>query len=166
MSDVRDGPPAATIPVGQPGHDETIFRLIYRSHSRIPEATESAELGRILRSARVYNAAQGLTGALLLYDRWFAQVLEGPREAVLTLFDHIRTDPRHDAIEVREETKIPARSFARWAMAYVGEHNEPDVPMTATRDGVAEGAPWTPSPEQDGVLSVLRQLTRGYGRGA
>jgi hypothetical protein len=156
MSDVRDAPATS----------DTVFRLIYRSHSRIPDATEHTELGNILRTARTNNATLGLTGALLLYDRWFAQVLEGPRDAVLHLFDRIKVDTRHDAVQVREQGEVPARLFARWAMANVGEHNEPDTPLTATRDGIAEGAPWTPTAEQDGVLAVLRDLTRGYGRGA
>ena len=44
------------------------FRLIYRSQSRIPAAQLDTELGNILRVARTRNAANGITGALLLYD--------------------------------------------------------------------------------------------------
>ncbi len=145
---------------------ETIFRLIYRSHSRIPDVTERQELGNILRTARANNAASGLTGALLLYDRWFAQVLEGPQDSVMAVFDRIRADTRHDAVEIREQSPAAPRLFTRWAMANVGEHHEPDTPLTATRDGIAEGAPFVPTPAQDAVLAVLRDLTRGYGRGA
>lgn len=148
------------------GHADTVFRLIYRSHSRIPDANERQELGNILRTARANNAASGLTGALLLYDRWFAQVLEGPQDTVLSLFERIRADTRHDAVEIRQQSPATARLFTRWAMAHVNEHHEPDTPLTATRDGVAEGAPFIPTAEQDAVLAVLRDLTRGYGRGA
>lgn len=145
---------------------DTVFRLIYRSHSRIPDASERQELGDILRTARANNAAAGLTGALLLYNNWFAQVLEGPEDKVMTLFERIRADKRHDAVEIRQQSPAAPRLFTRWAMANVGEHNEPDIPLTATRDGVAEGAPFIATAAQDAVLNVLRDLTRGYGRGA
>ena len=144
----------------------TVFRLIYRSHSRIPAASESEEFGRILRVARRNNAAMGVTGALMFYDRWFAQALEGGEDAVFGLFDRIKTDPRHDAVEIRQQGDVPARAFARWAMAHVGEHGSPDIPLSATGAGVSEGAAWTPTAAQDGVLILLRDLTRGYGIGA
>ncbi len=145
---------------------ETVFRLIYRSHSRIADAAADAELGRILRVARTNNAASGVTGALMYYDHWFAQVLEGREDAVLALFDKIRADRRHDSVTVSAQGKVPARVFGRWAMAHVGEHGSPDIPLTAAGSGVAPAATWTPSPAQEAVLGSLRDLTRGYGIGA
>lgn len=150
----------------KPGRSDTVHRLIYRSHSRLPEGQESAELGAILRVARTNNARHGVTGALMLYDNWFAQVLEGPEAEVVRLFETIRADPRHDGIDLRLQETVSGRLFERWAMAYVGEHHMPDTPLTATRDGVAEAAPWNPTAEQDALLGILRDLTRGYGRGA
>jgi len=41
-----------------------------------------------------------------------------------------------------------------------GEYGSPDIPLTATRDSVAEGAPWRTSAAQDGVLGTLRDLSR------
>ncbi len=149
-----------------PAETETIFRLTYRSHSRIPPAQEPRELAEILRVARARNAERGITGALMFYDRWFAQALEGPRAEVMALFDRIRADPRHEAVQVAAQGDVAGRVFSRWAMAHVGEHGEPDIAMTTTRDGLAEGAAWRSSPEQDLVLTTLRDMTRGYGRGA
>jgi hypothetical protein len=145
---------------------DTIFRLVYRSHSRIPDADANAELGRILRGARTNNASSDVTGALMLYDHWFAQVLEGPKAAVRTLFERIAADPRHDAVEVHEQGTVGARVFSRWAMAHVGEHGHSDIPLTATNTGIAEAASWTPTAGQEAVLRTLRDLTRGYGIGA
>jgi hypothetical protein len=144
----------------------TVFRLVYRSRSRIPDATAGEEFGRILRSARTNNAASGITGALMFYDGWFAQALEGGRADVLGLFDKIRRDPRHDSVEVSGEGPVAARVFARWAMAHVGEHGSPDIPLAASASGVVEAAPWSPTEGQEDVLRVLRDLTRGYGIGA
>ena len=144
----------------------SVFRLVYRSHSRIADAHEGEVFGQILRTSRANNAARGITGALMFYDHWFAQVLEGPEEAVRSLFGRIGADPRHDTVEVSAEGPVAGRVFARWAMAHVGEHGSPDIPLTATGTGVAEAAAWTTSADQERVLHALRDLTRGYGIGA
>lgn len=145
---------------------EPIFRLIYRSRCRIPAETLDVELGSILRGARMKNAAAGISGALLLYDNWFAQTLEGAEGPVRSLYAKIAADPRHDSIELREQGMAPARVFPRWSMAMVGEHGEHDIPLMATPTGTAAGAARTSTPEQELVLSRMRDTTRGYGRGS
>ena len=140
-----------------------LFALAYRSHSRVPTARADHELADILRVARVNNAARGITGALLLYDDWFAQVLEGPEGAVRDLFHRIAQDKRHDGVELLDQGPVEKRVFERWAMAYVGEHGDPDIPMMAVGDSVVPAAEWHHKSAQD---AQLRQATRGYGRGS
>ena len=72
--------------VGKPVESAAVFRLIYRSHSRIPATGFEAELGSILRVARARNGESGITGALLVYDDWFAQTLEGDESAVRGIY--------------------------------------------------------------------------------
>ena len=143
-----------------------LVRLIYRSHSKISRDTIRQQLGDILTKARKNNAATGVTGALMYYDNWFAQALEGPKDAVHEIFSKIRADDRHNAIEVKSDEPVVSRVFARWAMANVGEHGDPDTPLVPTQDGVSEGSAWHPSPEQEAVLAQLRDTSRGYGRSA
>jgi hypothetical protein len=148
---------------------EPCFRLIYRSRSLLPTGPEGDKgLAEILRVARENNRRRGLTGALMVYrqqnDR-FAQVLEGPETEVQGLFARIKVDPRHDQVEIREAGPAPARFFNRWAMALVVEHGEPDVPLIATAGGLSEAAPRPVTPDQERVLTELRNMTRGYGRG-
>ena len=143
------------------------YRLIYRSHSLLPNGgKDEAGLAAILRQARTGNAERGITGALMLYDDWFAQVLEGPQPAVEALFARIKQDTRHDTIRVQNAGIAPGRLFGKWAMAVVAEHHEPDMPMVATTGGLAQGAPWKVTLEQEAILTQLRDLTRGYGRGS
>lgn len=145
------------------------FRLIYRSHSLLPPADKpggSEGLADILRVARSNNAALGVTGALMLYDDWFAQVLEGPKDVVEELFARIRADKRHDVVRLNFADRVAMPLFQKWAMAVVAEHHEPDAPMVATTGGLAHGAPWKITLEQEVVLTRLRDLTRGYGRGS
>ncbi len=141
------------------------YRLIYRSHSKLA-AKDEAGLADILKVARSHNAALGVTGALMLYDDWFAQVLEGPQASVETLYAKIRQDSRHDAIRLSEAGPAPKRLFGKWAMAVVAEHHQPDMPLVATSGGLAQGAPWPVTLEQEAILTRLRDMTRGYGRGS
>jgi hypothetical protein len=141
------------------------FRLIYRSHSLLAPTDESG-LAEILKVARSKNSDLGVTGALMLYDDWFAQVLEGPQPVIEALYARIKTDPRHNGVRLDEAGMVPKRLFAKWAMAVVAEHHEPDMPMVATTGGLAQGAPWRVTLEQEAILTRLRDLTRGYGRGS
>jgi hypothetical protein len=147
------------------GAADPCYRLIYRSHSLLAERDE-AGLAAILTTARSKNADLRVTGALMLYDDWFAQVLEGPQTVVETLYARIKADSRHDAVRLNEAGPAPERLFGKWAMAVVAEHHEPDMPMVATTGGLAQGAPWRVSLEQEAILTRLRDLTRGYGRGS
>lgn len=145
---------------------EAPFRLIYRSRSLAPAAEQDRVLGDILRVARTNNARLGVTGALLVYDNWFAQTLEGPEAEVRALFERIRLDGRHDSVEVRQEGPVNERVFARWAMARVAEHGEPDIALMATPSGVSPGSARKSSSDQEAILDLMRDATRGYGRGS
>lgn len=145
----------------------SILRLTYRSHSLLAgRGGETSELKDILRVSRINNEAAGVTGALMLYDDWFAQVLEGPEPTVLALFERIRADRRHDTVELDATVGGEEPLFGRWAMALVAEHHQPDTPLVATSGGLAQGAPWRVTHDQEKVLTRLRDLTRGYGAGS
>jgi hypothetical protein len=108
-------------------------RVIYVSRALPTGQDQGALLGEILGAARRNNERLGVTGALLYSDRHFAQVLEGPPEAIEELFEAIQCDARHDSIAVLEVAAPPARSFGAWSMAYVeqpgitsGEMTGPD----------------------------------------
>ena len=145
---------------------EPLHVLVYRSHSLVPKADTDAELAHILRSARANNAALGITGALMFYENWFAQVLEGPQAAVRALYETIKADPRHNGVELLHEGGAAHRAFERWAMAHVGEHGDPDIPLMAVGDHVAPAGAWRTNAAQEALLGQLRQATRGYGKGS
>lgn len=142
---------------------ESTFRLMYRSRTLIPQDQRKVELGRLFSEARSNNKQQGITGALLLSEDWFVQVLEGEEDAVRALFTHIERDDRHDSVSVLETGKVPARVFARWAMAKVAEHGEPDIPLIAHTDGISPAAGRGTTPEQDDLLDVMRGAALAAG---
>ena len=148
------------------GGKEAVFRLIYRSRCLVPASETGTELGKILRVARANNSAKHITGALLMYQNWFAQTLEGEEAEVRALYARIERDKRHDTIAVLEQGASPSRLFAKWSMALVAEHGESDIPLAATASGVTPAASRPTTADQEHVLDVMRSATRGYGMGS
>lgn len=101
----------------------SLIRLVYASESRLVDANRRMELDSILASARRFNDQNGITGFLLVTEKAFAQVLEGPQDNVAETYGRIVVDPRHAALRLLAEEPITARSFAGWAMG-VTERDE------------------------------------------
>lgn len=97
-----------------------LFRVVYTSRNLVPADMAPAEFAGILAKSRANNANLDVTGALLFCDDGFAQALEGPLDAVCTLFEVIQCDPRHDEVVVLEAATVTARIFAGWSMACAG----------------------------------------------
>jgi hypothetical protein len=91
-------------------------QVIYCSQLAIASERVSDEIAAILRSARRRNAALGVTGCLAYNSRWFAQVVEGPPEAVQSLVSVISRDKRHVEFHIMLDRPIRARSFPDWSM--------------------------------------------------
>jgi hypothetical protein len=77
-----------------------------------------AAIQDLLARARRSNAAQGITGMLLLIDGSFFQVLEGEAAAVDTVYETIVRDSRHDRVTQIIREPIAQRSFGEWSMGY------------------------------------------------
>ena len=76
------------------------------------------ELSELLRTARVNNALLGITGLLLYKGGNFMQALEGPEDAVDSLYKKIERDARHKgAIRLIRET-VATRQFGDWSMGF------------------------------------------------
>lgn len=135
------------------------FRLIYRSHNRIPADQRKSELGAIFSVARSQNKKADITGALLISGDWFVQALEGDETAVRSLYDHIAKDKRHERVSVIDASHVDERVFSRWSMARVSdEEDKPDIPllMNVNKGGASPAAPRPTTPEQEAVLAVMR----------
>jgi hypothetical protein len=93
-----------------------LFQLVYSSVATPPFPPD--ELTQLLLRARQSNRLLGVTGLLLHGDGQFLQVIEGHAGAVLTLYDKISRDPRHDHIQVHAADVIAERSFGDWTMGF------------------------------------------------
>src|SRR3982751_2776801 len=108
-----------------------MFRLIYRSQSRIAPEESTPELGDIFAAARRNNKRLDVTGALVITDDSFAQALEGDEAVVRELYERISGDPRHEDVELLGAESVGDRAFGRWAMAKVAEGGGPDIRLVS-----------------------------------
>src|ERR1700760_582183 len=92
----------------------TLTRCVYSSLSNKTFRTQ--DVPALLATSRANNVRWGITGILLLVDRYFFQVLEGEREDVDDTFRLIRSDPRHSNVTEIIREPIAARSFGEWTM--------------------------------------------------
>lgn len=92
--------------------------LIYSSVS--PEVPDAATVLAILRTARDANARHGVRGVLLVADRMYMQVLEGPPAAIDRLWSNIQRDARHACVVpwLVEDSPDHEAMFADWTMAF------------------------------------------------
>ncbi|MGB7757747.1 MAG: BLUF domain-containing protein [Salinisphaera sp.] len=107
---------------------ESLYRLVYFSRNTVPGDPEAvrAEIETILERSRRNNAAARVTGALMFNDGCFAQVLEGPHDAIQATFERIQCDERHADVKVLAFDRRSTRGFAHWSMAYVGTATNAD----------------------------------------
>lgn len=115
----------------------SIYSLAYVSHSRLDDLTLDTrfEIEKILQVARLRNAAEAVTGALMFNEQRFTQVLEGEESAVRRIMASIQRDARHIDIVILASGRLAHRSFSSWRMAFAGTS---DVAQAYYSDFVAD----------------------------
>lgn len=142
----------------------SVFRLIYRSQLSVDRDDYRSAVNDILRVARTKNSDLGITGALVVWDDSVVQTLEGDEGAVRGLYETISHDPRHERIELVEESPNVERMFAKWSMAQVSEDEAADLPFRNRQweGGIdVEGYKALVSPEQEAIITRMREKIRG-----
>ena len=101
---------------------DDLYRLVYYSRNAIAgdgEALATA-ISSILAKSQANNQRVGVTGALMFNSGCFAQVLEGSRDHVETVFERIQQDERHGEVSLLAFDPAEARAFENWSMGFVG----------------------------------------------
>ena len=75
-----------------------------------------ATMEDIREHALRHNPAVGIHVALLYQSGWFLHWAEGPKQAVRTLFDRIRQDPRHHDQTVVHHSRGRRLLMTTWSM--------------------------------------------------
>jgi hypothetical protein len=97
-----------------------LVRLTYAS--RANDGVTPDALTAILKRSRANNLDCGVTGVLVFSDGIFLQVLEGGRNAVSALYNHIAQDKRHRDVVLLGYEEIDERRFSGWAMGQANLH--------------------------------------------
>ncbi|MBC7924228.1 MAG: BLUF domain-containing protein [Bryobacteraceae bacterium] len=137
--------------------EQQLYSIVYCSRNRMyGDSTEiKEELESILASSRKNNQLAGISGALLYNAGSFAQVLEGPLDAIGRVFEVIQRDSRHSEVTVIQSGPIEKRQFPEWSMAFTGSTSAEGTPVaSAAFDAVFAHADL--AGEQ--MLSTLQEL--------
>lgn len=106
--------------------------LIYVSMAK--ELMSQDALLNILKQSRDWNTTHNITGMLIYIEGLFIntegraistrrsgrfmQVLEGPKEELDMLFNHIQNDKRHHHVTLLHRADIADRNFETWQMGF------------------------------------------------
>ena len=93
-----------------------MYQLFYLSSAVAPFSDEA--LDKLLTQARERNARHAVTGMLVYHEGSFLQILEGQKADVMTVFNSINKDARHNSIIVVDEAEVDHRAFSDWSMAF------------------------------------------------
>lgn len=126
----------------------SLMTLVYISQ---PFGFDVPTLNGILLDARRCNKRDDITGALIVRQDLYMQLLEGPRKAVERAYLRIRQDDRHTDVRSVRRLDTGTRLFADWAM-----RDDPVRSWMWTRDDVASGAPEEAS-DQD-LMNIFRRV--------
>ena len=134
-----------------------IQKVVYCSRNLIEgdAARRDAEISHILETARRNNSKVNVTGALLFSTDHFAQVLEGPQQAVEAIFERIQHDSRHGDVTILESLTSEQRDFSEWSMAYVSPE---ECALTPEVDTKLQDAMHKSSAAGQEVLDLLKSL--------
>ena len=94
-----------------------LVRLLYVSRAIDKDCAKSME--SILETSRAHNLNHGITGVLCYGGGIFLQAIEGGRDAVNTLYNHIVLDKRHSDVALLHYEEITERRFGGWTMGTV-----------------------------------------------
>lgn len=96
-----------------------VMSLYYLIYSSVPtRILNDAELGQLLATARAENNNHQVTGMLVCLADSYVQLIEGPEEAIITLYQNIVKDTRHEQVVTLKEGKTGVRVFSDWAMGF------------------------------------------------
>ncbi|MHA7056399.1 BLUF domain-containing protein [Aquimarina sp. M1] len=99
--------------------DSLVYEVSYRSIAS--EELSDSDLKRILDISRKNNKKSNITGCLIYYKNVFFQLIEGPKNEVLPLYDKIKKDERHADVITMWRGSKPTRTFRQWDMATLSD---------------------------------------------
>lgn len=100
--------------------DWGLSSIVYVSRSALSIEGDAVAVEQIVEAAKIRNRSLHITGALIYTELHFAQVLEGPIQALEVVMDSVCRDVRHRDVTIALKQRISLRKFPNWEMAYMG----------------------------------------------
>lgn len=150
-------PAGPTRPASDSYRESVIHTLTYVS--TLLDSLSPAEIEELLATSRDRNAAQQVTGVLLVRDRHVMQILEGPDRSVRDLYRQIEGDSRHFDVTTVWTSTSAERRFPDWSMGF---EDLDEVADDSAADDLALSAAvrQTPDPEQEVFIRQRTTLLR------
>lgn len=95
-----------------------LWKLSYISTAVAAHDEALRQLREISALSGDRNARAGISSIATVHRGRFAQVLEGPEDAVRAVLRRIMGDPRHHSLMVLADGPLVARRYSAWSMAY------------------------------------------------
>lgn len=127
-----------------------MLQIVYASR---PLDFSAPSLLNILLTARQFNTANNVTGALIYRDDLFLQMLEGDSVILRMIMKRIMKDDRHEEINLLMDRSVPSRTFTSWNM-YENGLDPTRWSRAAVRDKLFQEMP------QDEVLALFTRISR------
>lgn len=93
------------------------LKLIIYTSSAAEKFTD-LKLAELLKTSRVYNKTNKISGVLLFQEDCFIQCIEGFEKDVDFLFKKIKNDGRHKNILILTSRIVDTLSFRNWSMGF------------------------------------------------
>lgn len=115
-----------------------LITVIYRSH--ICNNLSFSAVQEMVATASKHNERADVTGILLFNGNHFFQLLEGPEEGVLSIYNSICNDGRHHNLVELMRDYAPSRRFGKVGMELfdLREYNREDVLQTVLDKGTTK----------------------------
>lgn len=115
--------------------------VLYLSKIKPDIAMDQGALMEIVHQSRARNAQAGITGALIITDLHFVQLVEGPDPAIANLLARLSADRRHSDVTIITDMVGQDRGFPRFSLAYSGPDTFVDqqlIPLLVTPNGAGK----------------------------
>lgn len=103
-----------------------ITQLCYASKRIENEYTLLEDLREILVKSRDFNSKYDICGVLYYAHGYYFQCIEGEYDTIISLYNKIIKDSRHNEIKLVQHKSIEKKCFSKWSMKYVQQNTKLD----------------------------------------
>jgi len=141
------------------------YHLCYLSKSTIPAHLLEEELEKIESVASYNNQKSGVFGCLLFRNDYFLQYLEGAKQPVQEVYQHISQDSRHTALQIISSGYQAENLYSHWSiMRVISKPAETEIAVATISEMLSEKQhrQGTPECRNSAVISLFQQYAHRY----